>query len=177
MDWNPKTTKRCRLSWFRYETFITFLSLGFRHEERETQFSYADCSSIVSSQLTDPTDARARTPHSTNCTGLAEVRKINSLRLSSNLNSLLLFKITKNPSPSVPSMTSFTSPDPFPIWGFHWDICDCHVLPVRAWTPALMSAPTHALSRKVLSLTKPKDKIYKTKNDNIRKNPSAIIQD
>ena len=32
-----------------------------------------------------------------------------------------------------------------------------------------MSAPTHALSRKVLSLTKPKDKIYKTKNDNIKK--------
>ena len=28
------------------------LSLGFRHEERETQFFYADCSSIVSSQRT-----------------------------------------------------------------------------------------------------------------------------
>ena len=32
-----------------------------------------------------------------------------------------------------------------------------------------MFAPTHALSRKVLCLTKPKDKIYKTKNDNIKK--------
>ena len=32
-----------------------------------------------------------------------------------------------------------------------------------------MSAPTHALSRKVLSLTKPKDKIYKTKNDDLKK--------
>ena len=32
-----------------------------------------------------------------------------------------------------------------------------------------MSAPTHALSLKVLSLTKPKDKIYKTKNDDIKK--------
>ena len=32
-----------------------------------------------------------------------------------------------------------------------------------------MSAPTHELSRKVLSLTKPKYKIYKTKNDNIKK--------
>ena len=31
-----------------------------------------------------------------------------------------------------------------------------------------MSAPTHELSRKVLSLTKPKDKTYKTKNDNIK---------
>ena len=32
-----------------------------------------------------------------------------------------------------------------------------------------MSVPTHVLGRKVLSLTKPKDKIYKTKNDNIKK--------
>ena len=64
----------------------------------------------------------------------------------------------------------------FPIWGFYWDICDCHILPVSAWTSALMSVPTHALSRKVLSLNKTKDKIYKTKNDNIKKNPSAIIQ-
>ena len=32
-----------------------------------------------------------------------------------------------------------------------------------------MSAPIHALSRKVPSLTKPKDKIYKAKNDNIKK--------
>ena len=95
--------------------------------------------------------------------------KINSLRLSPNLNSLLLFKITKNPSPSLPGMTPFTSPVTFLTWGFYSDICDCHILPVRAWTPALMSAPTHALSRKVLSITKPKDKIYKTKNDNIKK--------
>ena len=35
------------------------LSLGFRYEERETQFFYADCSSIVSSQLTESTNARA----------------------------------------------------------------------------------------------------------------------
>ena len=35
------------------------LSLAFRHEERETQFFYADCSSIVSSQVTDPTNVRA----------------------------------------------------------------------------------------------------------------------
>ena len=35
------------------------LSLGFRHEGRETQFFYADCSSIVSFQLTDSSNARA----------------------------------------------------------------------------------------------------------------------
>ena len=94
------------------------LSLGFRHEERETQSFYADCSSIVSSQLTDSTNARAH-PAVHKLPGLAQVRKINSLRLSPNLNTLLFFKITKNPSPSLPGMTSFTSPVPFSIWGFN----------------------------------------------------------
>ena len=61
------------------------LSLGFRHEERETQFFYADCSSIVSFQLTNPTNARAHPAiHGLDC--LAQVRKINLLRLSSNPN-------------------------------------------------------------------------------------------
>ena len=57
----------------------------------------------------------------------------------------------------------------FTIWSFCCDICDCHILPARTWTPALMSAPIHILSRKVLNLTIPKDKICKTKNDYIKK--------
>ena len=144
MHRNLKNTKHWWLSWFRYETFITFFKFRFSTQgKRETQFFYADCSSIISSQLTDPTNARAH----------PVVHK-----------------------PSLPGMTSFTSSVPFSIWGFYCDICDCHILPACAWTPALMSAPTHALSWKVLSLTKPKDKIYKMKNDNILKNPSTIIQ-
>ena len=142
------------------------LRLGFRHEERETQFFYADCSSIVSSQLTDPTNTFA--PQSTNCTGLAQVRKINLLRLSPNLNSLLLFKIRIPAHPfrawhhSHPQFNFYLGVLPWHLWLLHPP-------PARVWTPASMSAPTHALSRKVLSLTKPKDKIYKTKNDNIKK--------
>ena len=129
------------------------------------------CRQFIHRQLSThwPNQRACVAPRSTNCTGLAQVRKINSLRLSPNLNSPLLFKIAKNPSPSLTGMISFKSPGLFPIWGFYCDICDCHILPASAWTPALISAPTHALSRKVLSLTKPKDKIYKTKNDNIKK--------
>ena len=141
----------------RYETFSTFFKFRFSTQgERHTQFFSADCSSIVSFQLTDSTNAHAH-PTVHNLTCLAQVRKINSLRLASNLNSLLFFKISKNPRPSLPDMTSSTSP--FPIWFFYCDICDCYILPSRAWTPALMSAPTHVLSRMVLRLTKPKDEI------------------
>ena len=108
------------------------LSLGFRHKERGIQFftMLTIPPSSALNTLTQPT--RVRTPQSINWTGRAQVRKINSLRLSSNLNSLLLFKITKNPSPSFPGVTSFTSPQSFPIWGFYCDICDCHILPARA---------------------------------------------
>ena len=165
----PKNTKHWRLSWFRYETFITFFKFRFFNTRRETIFL---CWLFVHRQLsTHWPDQRACAPHRPQ-TGLASPtsEKIYMLRLSPNLNSLLLFKIVKNPSPSLPGMTSFTSPVLFPIWVFDCEICDCHILPARAWTPALMSAPTHELSLKVLSLTKPKDKIYKTKNDNIRKN-------
>ena len=176
MHRNPKSTKHWRLSWFRYETFITFFKFRFFDTRRERHnFSMLTVRrSSAPNSLTQPT--RARMPQSTNWTSLAQVRKINSLRLSSNLNSLLFFKIIKNPSPSFPGMTSFTSPVSFSIRGFYYDICDCHILPARARTPALMSSPTHALSRNVLNLTKPKDKIYKTKNYYIKKkNPSAII--
>ena len=143
-------------------------SLGFSTRgERDTQFFYADGSSIVSSQLTDPTNARAH-PLDHNWTGLTQLQKSTRFVEVQISTHCFFFKITKNPCPSLPGMTSFTSPVLFTIRSFYYDICDCHILPACAWTPALMSAPTHALSRKVLSLTKLKDKIYKTKN-NIKK--------
>ena len=55
------------------------LSLGFRHEVREIQFFYADCSSIVSSQLTDPTNAACA--HPAIQTALASPRSEKSTRL------------------------------------------------------------------------------------------------
>ena len=52
-----------------------------------------------------------------------------------------------------------------PIWDFYFDISEWHILPARAWTPALMLHLTNTCAkRKVLSLTKPKGKMYKTKS-------------
>ena len=65
------------------------LSLGFRQEKRETQFFYTDCSSIVSFQLTDSTNASAHLAvHK--LTGLAQVRK-NQLALSKSKSQLTAF--------------------------------------------------------------------------------------
>ena len=53
---------------------------------------------------------------------------------------------------------------PIPIWNFYFDISEWHILSMRTWTPALMLHLTNPCAkRKVLSLTKPKGKIYKTK--------------
>ena len=52
-----------------------------------------------------------------------------------------------------------------PIWDFYFDISEWHILSARTWTPALMLHLTNPCAkRKVLSLTKPKGKIYKTKS-------------
>ena len=48
---------------------------------------------------------------------------------------------------------------------FFFDISEWHILPARAWTPALMLHLTNPCTkRKVLSLAKLKGKIYKTKS-------------
>ena len=52
-----------------------------------------------------------------------------------------------------------------PIWDFYFDISEWHILPMCAWTPALMLHLTNPWAKwKVLSLTKLKGKIYKMKS-------------
>ena len=51
------------------------------------------------------------------------------------------------------------------IRDFYFNISEWHILSARAWTPALMLYLTNPCAkRNVLILTKPKDKIYKTKS-------------
>ena len=52
-----------------------------------------------------------------------------------------------------------------PIWDFYFNISEWHILSARAWTPSLMLHLTNPCAKRtVLSLTKPKGKIYKTKS-------------
>ena len=52
-----------------------------------------------------------------------------------------------------------------PIWDFYFDISESHILSAHAWAFALMLHLTNpCIKRKVLILTKPKGKIYKTKS-------------
>ena len=54
---------------------------------------------------------------------------------------------------------------PIPIWDIYFDISEWHILSACAWTSALMLHLTNPCAKqRVLSLTKPKGKIYKTKS-------------
>ena len=54
------TRNTWRLSWFRYKTFIYLFEFKFSTRGKGDTISYyADCSFIVSSQLTDSTNAQA----------------------------------------------------------------------------------------------------------------------
>ena len=128
--------------------FITFELKGFRHKERDTKSFYADFSICP--------------PHHVwySPQGLGELRKSTFFFGGKNSTNCLF----SNLSPCFRSVTSFTSPGPISYLRFYFDICEWCMLPVRAWTPALMLHLTNPCAkRKVLSLTKPKGKIYKTK--------------
>ena len=127
------------------ETLTTFFSsgtklllpsglLGLQHEERErerhTQFLLFHLALPRAAHLVDPT-------------GLASSRFENQLT-SARFKSQLTAFLQKSPKilrPLLPGMTSFTPPVLFTIWGFYYDICDCHTLPALAWTPALNVCP------------------------------------
>ena len=74
------------------------------------------------SQLTDPINPRAsRSPQ----TGLASPRDKSQLSFLQN---------HQNSQPLVSRHDVIHNEVPFPIWGFYYDICDCHILRARTWT-------------------------------------------
>ena len=143
---NAETRKTLTTSQFRYETFYyLWVKRVFNMRKREAQSFYDDFSICTPPTTKTPAVKPRRAP------------KINRLLRTLKLHSTDFFS---NPSPRFRCVTSLTSLVIFTICDFYCDISEWHVRSARAWTPALM----FALSRKVLSLTKPKSKIYKTKS-------------
>ena len=131
------TEKHRRLSLVQVRNvYKVFFTLIFRHEDRETQFLlcwlFQHRSSVnpnwtlgpeSESQLADPTNARtSRRPQ----TGLA----LPSFK--SQLNSFFS-KSRRNPTHCFRAWRHW-HPSRIYIWGFYYDICDCHILRARAWT-------------------------------------------
>ena len=93
----------------------------------------------ISIMLTVPSDrATPGASRRPNWTRLVQIRRSTSLLLVQiSTNCFLFLKLPNILGPSLLGMTSFTSSVAFPIRGFYYDICDCHILPVWAWTPTL----------------------------------------
>ena len=128
--------------------------------ERHTQSFYAGGFYIVSSQ---PNQRAAPVGHKVvwPCPGL----NLDSLVRRQELNSLLFLKSQKSSAHASVAWRHSHPLVPISLWDFYFDISEWHILSARAWRPALMLYLTNPFTkRKVLILTKPKGKIYKTKS-------------
>ena len=155
---NPKYTTFTKL--VQVWNFITFELKVFWHEERETQSFYADCFYNVSSlpnQCAGPIVHKFVWPR----LGL----NLNLPVRMQELNSLLFLKSQKS---SAHASGAWCHPHPlvlFPTGVLFWHLWMTHPPHTYMNTCAhVCTQLTHALSRKVLSLTKPKGKIYKMKS-------------
>ena len=97
--------------------------------------------------------------------GLGEIRK-STVFFGGKNSTHWLFSNPPNPPRTLPVLDVIHIPlVTFSIRDFYFDIFEWHILPKRVWTPALILHLTNPCAkRKVLSLTKPKGKIYETKS-------------
>ena len=138
--------KHWRLSLIQVQNYYWLLEFSLLTREERDNFYYADYSIWP---------INARHIPLTQLDWSRQGPKINSLRPTSNLNSLLFFKITKNPSPSLSGMTSFE-----PQSHFHSGVFITTSVIVTSSVHERedlrsMCAPTRALTWIVQSLTKP----------------------
>ena len=148
MHRNPKNTRNADDSLSSgTKLLLPSLSLGFRHKERDTQF-------VLSwlFHLTPP-----RTAHLVDPIGLTSPKFENQLASSSFKSQLTAFfqKSPKILSPSLPGMTSFTSPVYFLSGVFIMTSVIFTSAPHEREHLRSMCVPTRVLSQIVLSLTKP----------------------
>ena len=131
----------------------------FRHEERETQSFYADCFYIISSQ---PNQRAVPVAHK--FVWPRPALNLDSLVRRQEHNSLLFLK-SQNPQLTLPVRDVTNIPWSQFLSGIFILTSLNDTSSLRAWTPALMLHLTNPCAkRKVLSLTKPRSKIYKTKS-------------
>ena len=135
--------KHWRLSWFRYETFFTFLTFRVSTRgERDT----------ISTMLTVPSDPTTR--------GLAWPRRGSGSQLASSRFKSQLTVFLKNHPKSSAHASAYSHPQAHFLSGI---FIMTSMIPISSPRERehlhSMCAPNCALSQIVLSLTKPKDKI------------------
>ena len=159
---NPKYTRNTlRLLSSGTKLFIPFELKVLRHEERERDTIFL-CWLLLHRQLSNQPTRGARSAQSRLASPSSESRLFRSEAGTQ------LTAFSQIPKASAYASGAWRHSHPLvsiPIWDFYFDISEWHILSVRAWTPALMFHLTNPCTkRKVLILTRPKGKIYKTKS-------------
>ena len=150
---NPETQKTLMTSEFRYETLYYLWVKRFFDIRREAQSFYAGFSIY-------PPHNTCSTRHKASASERASESQPSSSE--EKLNSTDFFQIPPNLPRTLPVHDVIHIPKSY-LGFFFWHLWMTH--PPCAWTPALMLILTNPCAkRKVLSLTKPKGKIYKSKS-------------
>ena len=126
----------------------------FRHEERETIFL---CWLLIHRPLSTQPTRGARS---------AQIRLALLSSESQPSSSEARTQLTAFFQISAHASGAWRHPNTqvtIPIWDFYFDISEWHIFSAHAWTPELHLI-NQCAERKVLSLTKPKGKIYITKS-------------
>ena len=146
-------------NWFRYETFIHLFALKVFFSTRWERDTIFLCWPLLHRQLSTQPTRSARSAHRRLASTSSESQPSSS-EVGTQLTAFS--QISAHASGAWRHPNTLVS---IPIRDFYFDIFKWHILSVRAWTPALMLHLTKPCAkRKVLSLTKPKGKIYKTKS-------------
>ena len=129
MHGNPETLTTLLVQ-VRNVYYLFFLLLVFFfNEERETQF--LPCWLF---HLTQKTHGASR--NSTEFASSSFKSQLASPRIKSHLTAFF-FQNHQESQPIAYGHDVIRNPVSFPIRVFYYDICDCHILCARAWTPAL----------------------------------------
>ena len=145
-------------NWFRYETFIYLFEFkGFSTwGERDTFFL---CWLLLHRQLSTQPTRGTRSAQSRLASPTSESQPSSS---EAGTQLPAFSQISAHASGAWRHPNTLVS---IPIWDFYFDISEWHILSARAWTLALMLHLTNpCVKGKVLSLNRPKVKIYKTKS-------------
>ena len=155
----PKHEKHLRLPSSGTKLFITFEFKGFSTQGREIH----NLSMMTFSSAPPPSRAA---PVACKFVWPLRAPKVDPSRSESSSQLKDFFKIPQILRAHFRCMTSFTSTgQPFYLGFLFWYLWTTHPLCTRVNTCAqVFTKLNHVLSRKVLSLTKPKGKIYKTKS-------------
>ena len=128
-----KHAKHWRLPWFRYETFITFLTFRFlTRGEREPQFLLCWLFHLTRQRAAYPLDPNGlASPSSENQLAPSKFKSqlFWTARPGVRITTAFFFQNTQESQPIASRQTSFKSPVSFSIRVFYYNIYDCHILP------------------------------------------------